>query len=72
MYDTTVVYLNDERQRCSIGRFTEPKVEPEVIFHFSSVPPYGGSLAEMVDCIDWRTQPIDGLWFAHQQASMQR
>ena len=45
VYDTTVVHLGKGPQSCSIGRFTEPKIEPEIIFHFRSAPPASGSLA---------------------------
>lgn len=53
MYDKTVVGLSDQHQICSLGRFTEPKIEPEIVFHFRSTPPVDGDLWAILDCIDW-------------------
>lgn len=53
IYDTTVVQLHGEEVICSIGRFTEPKIEPEIVFHFRKAPPSGGDLASILECIDW-------------------
>lgn len=53
MYDTTVVHLSEQHQTCSLGRFTEPKIEPEIVFHFHSTPPPNGNLPSILDCIDW-------------------
>ena len=53
MYDKTVVRLPDQRQTCSLGRFAEPKIEPEIVFHFHSAPPASGNLASILECIDW-------------------
>lgn len=54
VYEQTVVHLPADRPaRCSIGRFAEPKVEPEIIFRFRSAPPAGGSLAEILACVEW-------------------
>lgn len=53
MYDTTVVRLSDMHQKCSISRFAEPKIEPEIVFHFSLPPPVEGDLCAILDCIDW-------------------
>jgi 2-keto-4-pentenoate hydratase len=53
IYDTTVVRLPDMRQECSISRFAEPKIEPEIVFHFRSPPPDDGDFCAILDCIDW-------------------
>ena len=53
IYDTTVVRVSPQHKTCSIGRFTEPKIEPEIVFHFRSAPPVGGDLPAILDCIDW-------------------
>ena len=53
LYDTTVVRASSRRNTCSIGRFTEPKIEPEIVFHFRCAPPVGGDLPAILDCIDW-------------------
>jgi 2-oxo-3-hexenedioate decarboxylase len=53
VYDTTVVQLGRELNTCSISRYTEPKIEPEIIFHFHTALPPGGDLASILACIDW-------------------
>lgn len=53
IYDTTVVHLSTRRETCSIARFTEPKIEPEIVFHFHSAPPIDGDLLAILECIDW-------------------
>ncbi len=53
IYDTTVVRLSAKREMCSIRRFVEPKIEPEIVFHFNSVPPLDGDLSAILGCIDW-------------------
>ena len=53
IYDTTVVRLSDKHETCKIGRFAEPKIEPEIVFHFRSAPPVGGDLPAILECIDW-------------------
>ena len=56
LYDTTVVYLPDspnELATCSLRGFIQPKIEPEIIFHFHSAPPPDGDMAAVLACIDW-------------------
>jgi 2-keto-4-pentenoate hydratase len=53
VYDTTVAYLPAAGGTCSIGRLLEPKIEPEIVFHFRSAPPIGGDLKAILACIDW-------------------
>jgi 2-oxo-3-hexenedioate decarboxylase len=53
MYDNTVVRAPTMPQTLNAGRFAEPKIEPEIIFHFRSAPPCGGDLAAILGCIDW-------------------
>lgn len=53
VYDRTVVSLGKTGGRCSIGRFAEPKIEPEIVFHFQSTPPAGGDLRALLASIDW-------------------
>ncbi len=53
IYDTTVHRLSSQHTRCGIGRFAEPKIEPEIVLHFRSAPPLGGSLQAILDSIDW-------------------
>jgi 2-oxo-3-hexenedioate decarboxylase len=53
LYDTTVVRLEGTRADCSLGRFAEPKVEPEIVLHFRAAPPPGSGIAEVVNAVDW-------------------
>jgi len=53
VYDTTVVHLSGSHNRCRLGRFTEPKIEPEIVLHFQSAPPVSSDPAELLACIDW-------------------
>ncbi len=56
MYDTTVTYLADTSNppaTCSLRGFVQPKIEPEIIFHFHSAPPPDGDMAAVLACVDW-------------------
>ena len=58
VYDTTVTYLPDtpdtpDTPICSLHGFVQPKIEPEVIFHFHSAPPPDGDIGAVLACIDW-------------------
>jgi 2-oxo-3-hexenedioate decarboxylase len=53
MYDRSVVNVADQHAVCSLARFAEAKIEPEIVFHFHSEPPTGGNLTAILDCIDW-------------------
>jgi 2-keto-4-pentenoate hydratase len=55
VYDTTVTYLADtpDTPTCSLHGFVNPKIEPEIIFHFSSSPPPDGDVAAVLACVDW-------------------
>jgi 2-oxo-3-hexenedioate decarboxylase len=53
VYDTTVVRLPPTGARCRIDAFTEPKIEPEIVFHFHSAPPVAATIDDIVASIDW-------------------
>jgi 2-keto-4-pentenoate hydratase len=53
MYDSTVVRASHAQYVCPIDRFAEPKIEPEIVFHFQSAPPVGGDLPAILKSIDW-------------------
>ena len=59
IYDTTVVRLNSQNTKCHIGRFSEPKIEPEVVLHFCSTPSFDAEPTEILDCIDWIAHGIE-------------
>jgi len=53
IYDTTVVRLDGVSATCPLARFAEPKIEPEIVFHFRAAPRPGGGLAGIAESIDW-------------------
>lgn len=53
IYDTTVVQLEDVRATCSLARFSEPKIEPEIVLHFRTAPPADARIVDVVNTIDW-------------------
>lgn len=53
MYDRTVAQLTDVQVECLIGKFSEPKIEPEIVLHFCSTPPIDATPKEVLECIDW-------------------
>ena len=59
VYDTTLMRLTHPEVRCRIGRFAEPKIEPEVVVHFRWAPPLSSDLEEILACIDWIAHGIE-------------
>ena len=53
IYDTTVVRLSGNVGVCSIGRFADPKIEPEIVVHFGSAPSVDAGPSAILECIDW-------------------
>lgn len=53
VYEHTLAHLSGGHGSCNISRFTEPRIEPEIVFHFHTAPPAGGDLASILACIDW-------------------
>jgi 2-oxo-3-hexenedioate decarboxylase len=53
VYDRTVSFLSDGSAHCNLGRFTEPKIEPEIVLHLKSAPGKATDPAEVLACIDW-------------------
>ena len=55
VYNTTVTYLADspDTSTCSLRGFVNPKIEPEIIFHFHTSPPPDGDVAAVLACVDW-------------------
>jgi 2-oxo-3-hexenedioate decarboxylase len=53
VYDTTVARLAGSRGTCPLGRFVDPRIEPEIVLHFRTAPPAGGDRAAMLACVDW-------------------
>lgn len=59
VYDTTVRHLPGSRGACPLGRFTEPRIEPEIVLHFRTAPPVNGDPTELLGCIDWIAHGIE-------------
>lgn len=53
LYDRGIVRVPGEHAICNIARLVQPKIEPEIVFHFRAAPPVGADLAAILDCIDW-------------------
>lgn len=53
VYDRTVTPLAMTGGICSVGQFAEPKIEPEIVFHFHSAPPVGTDLPVLLASVDW-------------------
>ncbi|HEY8553293.1 MAG TPA: fumarylacetoacetate hydrolase family protein [Burkholderiales bacterium] len=53
VYESTVRHCPDGRAVLPIGRFLEPKIEPEIVVHFRAAPPVTEDPAAILDCIDW-------------------
>jgi 2-keto-4-pentenoate hydratase len=52
LYDSTVRRVAGAHAECALGRYTEPKIEPEIVFHFQRAP-MSGEEGELLASIDW-------------------
>ena len=59
VYDTTTLKLSGQHGLCNIGKFVEPKLEPEIVLHFCSTPKNDGKPEEILRCIDWIAHGIE-------------
>ncbi len=53
VYEDSVRYVAAQHASCSLAGLAEPKIEPEIIFHFRSAPPPCAGIQFIVDAIDW-------------------
>lgn len=53
LYQATVAFVDGVEGACSLGRFTEPKIEPELVLHFNRTPPVTEDPAAILACVDW-------------------
>lgn len=53
VYAHNVHYAQDDKITCALNGFCEPRIEPEIIFHFAKTPPQNPTLAQLIDSIDW-------------------
>jgi 2-oxo-3-hexenedioate decarboxylase len=47
MYDTTVTYFAGDTGALKIGHLAQPRIEPEILFHFGSAPSADASEREL-------------------------
>jgi len=53
MYDDTVFELSEVADGFSLAHLAEPRIEPELAFHFMAAPEPGMTERELLGCIDW-------------------
>lgn len=53
VYDSSVFFHSSSPKSYDLSKFTEPKIEPEIIVHFHSSPQRDRDPASILDCIDW-------------------
>lgn len=53
VYDRTVSHATDATFRLSVDHLREPRIEPEIVLHFSRKPPTGADEMGILECIDW-------------------
>jgi len=58
MYDTTVAELPVGGE-VELPNLAEPRIEPEIAFHFAKSPSFGMELQEIAGCIDWMAHGIE-------------
>ena len=52
MYEHTLRALDGTPARCSLGRFAEPRIEPEIALRLCRTPPPGAQPLELLACVD--------------------
>lgn len=53
VYDSSVVHAAGGSAEVALGRFSQPKLEPEIVLHFHTAPPAGADTGAVLRCIDW-------------------
>ena len=53
VYDTTVRDIGGEAAAFSLAGLTEPRIEPEIVFHLSAAPDPAMDERDLLGCIDW-------------------
>lgn len=53
MYDRTLFELSNLREGFPLVGLAEPRIEPELAFHFAATPEPGMTERALLDCIDW-------------------
>ena len=53
VYAHTTMHSDNGEAHCSLGRYVEPRIEPEIVLHFHSAPPQTQDLSRILACVDW-------------------
>ena len=53
VWDSTLQSARDGEARVSLAAFSQPRLEPEIVFGFARAPRAGMSLAELQGCVAW-------------------
>ena len=53
VYDTTVTHLDAPSAKIATGHLSQPRLEPEIVLHFSRAPGSARDEAELLASIDW-------------------
>jgi 2-oxo-3-hexenedioate decarboxylase len=53
MYDDTLFELSHVADGFSLAHLAEPRIEPELAFHFMAAPEPNMAERDLLDCIDW-------------------
>ncbi len=53
VYDSTVTFQESSTSPLSIGHLAQPRIEPEIVFHFKTSPGPSPDEAALLSCIDW-------------------
>jgi 2-oxo-3-hexenedioate decarboxylase len=53
VYDSTVTFVDQPVARVRIGHLVQPRLEPEIVLHFSETPSSSAREEELLSSIDW-------------------
>ncbi|WP_238914262.1 2-keto-4-pentenoate hydratase [Achromobacter insolitus] len=53
VYEHSAFYDDTGEVHCRLGRYVEPRIEPEIVLHFHSAPPATRDPATLLACVDW-------------------
>jgi 2-oxo-3-hexenedioate decarboxylase len=53
IYDQTVHMLGRTEETVSLAGLAEPRIEPEIVFHFAAAPTPGMDERALLQCVDW-------------------
>lgn len=53
VYQASVTYVAGQQARFALAGLAEPKIEPEIVFHFRTAPRPCAGIQAIVDAIDW-------------------